>query len=316
MTDAPLLRPGARGEAVRKLREGLRRAGFACGPGDEYDAPAEEAVRAFQAQRRLRVDGICGPETWGALEESRFSLGDRLLCARTPMIRGDDVVDLQCRLDALGYDAGRTDGIFGPQTEAALVAFQRDAGIAVDRICGPETIAALGRLGTPAAASVAATRERDRLRRETTLLRGARLFVAGDVPSEFTTAIAAALTSRGANVVVGESGDPGEVAVRANSTDTAYVLYLTESEQNLTQCAYFANAVTRSEAGYRIAVGIGAALGGLGLDVADPEGRTSRVLRETRMPAVVCELSDPSLLGLPEAVAEGIRVAIESDDAP
>ena len=28
-----------------------------------------------------------------------------------------------------------------------MVAFQRDAGIAVDRICGPETIGALGRLG-------------------------------------------------------------------------------------------------------------------------------------------------------------------------
>ena len=42
-------------------------------------------MRAFQEQRGLRVDGICGPETWGALIESGFQLGDRLL-----YLSGDD----------------------------------------------------------------------------------------------------------------------------------------------------------------------------------------------------------------------------------
>ena len=36
------------------------------------------------------------------------------------MLRGDDVSELQRRLNALGFDAGREDGILGPETEAAL----------------------------------------------------------------------------------------------------------------------------------------------------------------------------------------------------
>ena len=46
---------------------------------DVFDETLEHAVREFQEQRGLRVDGICGPETWGALIESGFRLGDRLL---------------------------------------------------------------------------------------------------------------------------------------------------------------------------------------------------------------------------------------------
>src|SRR5690606_34344697 len=100
------------------------------------DDATVEAVRTFQEQRGLRVDGICGPETWGALIESGFRLGDRLLYLCTPMLRGDDVAELQRRLNALGFDAGREDGILGPDTERAIGAFQRDAGLAIDKVAG------------------------------------------------------------------------------------------------------------------------------------------------------------------------------------
>ncbi len=56
---------------------------------------------------------------------------------------GDDVVRLQKRLNAAGFDCGEADGIFGPNTEAALRAFQADAGIAADGIAGPATNAKL-----------------------------------------------------------------------------------------------------------------------------------------------------------------------------
>ena len=59
---------------------------------------------------------------------------------------GDDVFALQERLLELGYDAGRADGMFGPQTEAALRSFQRDYGMVVDGICGPATVRALRQL--------------------------------------------------------------------------------------------------------------------------------------------------------------------------
>ena len=41
------------------------------------------------------------------------------------------------------------DGIFGPQTEEAVRAFQRSEGLAVDGIVGPNTLAALRKTTTP-----------------------------------------------------------------------------------------------------------------------------------------------------------------------
>ena len=61
-------------------------------------------------------------------------------------MRGDDVADLQRRLGALGFDAGRVDGIFGVDTDRAVRAFQRNAGLSVDGICGTTTVVSLHRL--------------------------------------------------------------------------------------------------------------------------------------------------------------------------
>src|SRR5262249_46617912 len=63
--------------------------------------------------------------------------------------RGQDVVDLQNQLAALGFNPGPIDGIFGPRTESALKAFQRSRGITADGICGPETRAAFSRGPVP-----------------------------------------------------------------------------------------------------------------------------------------------------------------------
>lgn len=57
--------------------------------------------------------------------------------------RGPEVRDVQRRLGELGYSPGPVDGIFGPRTENAVRAFQRDSGLAVDGIVGPRTRANL-----------------------------------------------------------------------------------------------------------------------------------------------------------------------------
>ncbi len=54
-------------------------------------------------------------------------------------MRGQAVRDLQEELRRLGHFAGRTDGIFGPRTLAAVLAFQAQEGIATDGIVGPVT---------------------------------------------------------------------------------------------------------------------------------------------------------------------------------
>ena len=71
------------------------------------------AVEAFQRHRGLRNDGIVSQGTWDRLVEAGRRLGDRVLSTTAPLLRGDDVAELQERLAALGFDPGRVDGIFG-----------------------------------------------------------------------------------------------------------------------------------------------------------------------------------------------------------
>jgi hypothetical protein len=66
--------------------------------------------------------------------------------------RGLEVKQLQENLNLLGYDAGAVDGIFGPQTKAAVTAFQRDHELVQDGVFGQKTrkalAAAIKNLGT------------------------------------------------------------------------------------------------------------------------------------------------------------------------
>ena len=57
--------------------------------------------------------------------------------------RGDEVLGLQNRLNSLGYNCGKADGIFGADTEKAVKAFQRDKGLNADGIVGDNTRTAL-----------------------------------------------------------------------------------------------------------------------------------------------------------------------------
>lgn len=58
--------------------------------------------------------------------------------------RGDAVRALQVALNARGFPCGPVDGIYGAGTEAAVLAYQRSAGLLADGIAGPRTQAALG----------------------------------------------------------------------------------------------------------------------------------------------------------------------------
>lgn len=57
---------------------------------------------------------------------------------------GDAVKTLQDKLNALGYNSGSVDGIFGAKTYAAVTAFQKANSLGVDGIVGPLTWAKLG----------------------------------------------------------------------------------------------------------------------------------------------------------------------------
>jgi putative peptidoglycan binding protein/transglycosylase-like protein with SLT domain len=61
-----------------------------------------------------------------------------------PMMRGQDVVALQRRLRMLNIvGVAQPDGLFGPNTETAVKAFQKSHGLKIDGVAGPITLQAL-----------------------------------------------------------------------------------------------------------------------------------------------------------------------------
>jgi N-acetylmuramoyl-L-alanine amidase len=140
---------GDSGAVVIEIQSRLSRLGYlqANGASTEFDEATDRAVRAFQQDRQMSVDGIVGPLTYRQLEEARWQLGDRVLwySAAHPHV-GDDVQELQRRLADLGFAIGRVDGIFGPNTDAAIREFQRNVGMNADGTCGVNTVVALQRL--------------------------------------------------------------------------------------------------------------------------------------------------------------------------
>jgi N-acetylmuramoyl-L-alanine amidase len=256
-----------------------------------YDAPTVLAARAFQEARGLRVDGICGTQTWSALVESGYRLGDRLLYRRRPMLRGDDVVELQRRLNGLGFDSGREDGILGDDTAAAITEFQRNVGLVTDGICGSGVVAALDRVGSLAEGSVASVREREALRRGPHQLSGRRVFVAAAPGFEILAqAVVHELVEAGAATTLDASGaDDSQLAAASNRFDADLFLAFRPGDRPGCRCSYFESGRFRSEAGFEIADALRAELAPLLDAEVCATGRAYAVLRETRMAAVICE---------------------------
>lgn len=148
-----LLRRGSRGPEVRELQERLTSAGVDPGPIDgDFGPTTENAVRAFQQARGLEVDGVVGPQTWGALRGSVPPTAPVPAPAVPPFpgvlrlgSRGAGVRQLQQRLSERGLSPGPVDGDFGPKTDQVTRQFQGDQGVAVDGIVGPITWGALWR---------------------------------------------------------------------------------------------------------------------------------------------------------------------------
>lgn len=143
---------GVRNPAVAEVRDRLTRLGLlgVCAENEDpalFDEELDAAVRRFQQDRGISIDGIVGPGTFRRLEEARWNLGDRVVSYSVGhLTAGDDILQLQERLTTLGFNAGRVDGVFGPDTDRALRDFQRNVGIDADGTCGPDVWRALDRL--------------------------------------------------------------------------------------------------------------------------------------------------------------------------
>jgi N-acetylmuramoyl-L-alanine amidase len=274
--------------------------GYRCDEPDGFGALTRAAVEAFQTARGLRVDGICGEQTWAALVEAGYRLGDRRLYQRKPMMRGDDVADLQNRLGALGFDAGKVDGIYGPETAGALAEFQRNAGLLVDAIFGPEELQVL--------------------RWSMRTLQQLKVVVAERGGLDALAATAGRVLRRhGAEIIVLHHPDPSELAQQANALKAAVFVELASLGRDRgCRCAYYRGYSTASPAGQDLAVRLAVAMStAIGVENLGATGMAIPVLRETRMPAVVCEVGPThALVELAPVVAEALADGLERWIAP
>ncbi|GAB2610906.1 N-acetylmuramoyl-L-alanine amidase [Kocuria himachalensis] len=178
----PMLRRTMTSRRVVSLRERLLRAGVTVAylaPQDVnnpsyFDDHVDAAVRAFQQERGLIVDGLVGPETDRCLNEAQYALGDRPLYADDDRpLRGDDVNMLQHNLSRLGFYYGPLNGVFGSSTHHAVMELQQSLGLGTTGVVDRETIAALARINKNITSSKAfSLREYHRLERATSALRG------------------------------------------------------------------------------------------------------------------------------------------------
>ena len=106
-------------------------------------------------ERNAQYDGVTSIEETKQSEpvvtepEKVYALGERTLKHTSPDMKGEDVKELQNRLNALGFDCGTADGIFGSKTEQGVIAFQTAAGIEADGKFGKDSFAALSAFSTP-----------------------------------------------------------------------------------------------------------------------------------------------------------------------
>lgn len=290
-----MISPGDQGKQVLDLQQRLLKLGYAISSAERdgwFGPSTEEALIAFQRERRLRPDGLCGEQTWSELLEANHRLGDRLLYEKTPSLKGDDVAALQHRLNSLGFHSGREDGIFGKATGQAVRTFQRNVGVVVDGIFGPDTHLALERLGFHGGLSVATIREIEELRSGRP--EGSHLSIHLSVQPELDVlglAVQRALSADGHSTVIMPSDSDEVVADRANLANLDLLLSLRQGDGPLSSIVYFAGRHTRSERAFHLATHIANACQRHStLATIELYGRPHPLLRQTSMPALIFEL--------------------------
>ncbi len=144
-TNCPILRRGSTGPAVIYLQNHLKMMGFYQGAIDgDFGPKTEAAVFAFQKSKNILQDGIVCRQTWTAIGVQCTQPSTNVCPTLNQGDRGPSVKRLQELLLAAGFNPGAIDGIFGPKTEGAVLAFQKSRNLVPDGIVGVKTWTALG----------------------------------------------------------------------------------------------------------------------------------------------------------------------------
>lgn len=133
------LRVGVEHEKIAELQERLMELGFMDNdePTEYFGNVTETAVKSFQRQNDLALDGIVGPSTWEAIMDPAAKY-----YAAENGDKGDDIKRIQHRLYELGYLATEdlVTGNFGDKTEEAVKKLQEINGISIDGKVGRQTM--------------------------------------------------------------------------------------------------------------------------------------------------------------------------------
>ncbi|MCM3538833.1 peptidoglycan-binding protein [Priestia endophytica] len=162
VSSSTLLKYGMSSPQVKQLQSALKQKGyFNFGyTTNYYGTITRDAVIKFQRANGLAADGIAGPKTLAKLNGSSVSAGSSSsssgVSTSTTLRLGmssPQVQKLQSALKQKGYFTySRTTNYYGTITRDAVMKFQRAAGLAVDGVAGPKTLAALNG-NTPVAES-------------------------------------------------------------------------------------------------------------------------------------------------------------------
>ena len=155
---ANTVRRGDKGDDVTSVQQRLKDLGYYTGKvTGTFNEDTEKALKAFQVKSSIEADGVCGPVTRTVL----FGINAIYAVATAiPVItetatpapitednvivikagsRGEAVLQLQKRLQELGYYASRLDGVYLTEDITAVRAFQKASGLKVDGKAGYQT---------------------------------------------------------------------------------------------------------------------------------------------------------------------------------
>lgn len=138
LNNYPTIRTGAKGNFVSILQYLLNQNGANLVVDGNFGGNTQRAVIEFQRNNNLTQDGIVGRNTWSKLLNLNPSSEVLRRGARSSAVQF-----LQRLLLSYLYPITDLDGIFGPETERAVRAFQSENNLGVDGIVGRNTWQAL-----------------------------------------------------------------------------------------------------------------------------------------------------------------------------
>ena len=262
-----------------------------------FGSGTEAAVKDFQRDRSIDIDGICGPQTWDQLVEAGHRLGSRLLYLQSPPLRGDDVADLQRLLTSLGFPMSQIDGIHGQQTADALVDFQLNAGLVPDGVCGPITVDSLHRVGQRfgEAADITRLQEKQRFLKAGSELHGYKIVLAESGGLDAVVAsLRRSLSDSGAEVLTTHHPDWSSHAQQANMFDADFCIGIEIRDEGSAVCHFLGDhfeSPTGKQLGSAVAENLQSIVPGI-----SSQGMRLPLLRETRMPALLLRIDDVTAL--------------------